>query len=188
MSTLTNTDLQRVLKERVATYPDFPKPGVNFKDIQSILSSPQISREVLLNSYEVILKNNPSLDAIVGFDARGFLFGTSLAIEFDIPFILARKANKLPGELVTVSFEKEYGPDTLSVQKGLIVPGMKVLIHDDLLATGGTALAAVDLVKKEGGIVSGFHFIIELGYLGGREKIEQHGKVLSMVRYETSEE
>jgi adenine phosphoribosyltransferase len=134
------------------------------------------------------MRDREEINAVLGFDARGFLFGFPLALEFRIPFIPVRKKDKLPGELATVSFEKEYGKDTLSIQKKLITPGMKVLIHDDLLATGGTALAAVELVTSLGAAVFGFHFVMELGYLGAREKLEQIAPVISMVNFKTPEE
>lgn len=190
-STFKNlTELEAELKKRIATYNDFPKSGVNFKDIQSILSDSILSRQVLDGSVDLLwqMGGAEEINAVLGFDARGFLFGFPIALEFGIPLILARKQGKLPGEIVTVSFQKEYGTDTLSVQQGLITPGMKVLVHDDLLATGGTALAAVELIRNLKGVVAGFHFIMELGYLGAREKLEPHAPVLSMVNFKTPEE
>lgn len=184
----TMEEMQDFLKRNIATFQDFPVKGVNFKDIQSILKNPELSQAIMELSMDSIENQESLPDAILGFDARGFLFGFSLAGELHVPFFLARKTGKLPGELITVSFEKEYGTDTLSIQKGLIKPGMKVLVHDDLLATGGTARAAVELIEKEGGIVSGFHFIMELEYLSGRKKLKGLGEIISMVKYAHADE
>lgn len=175
-------DLERDLKECIPTYKDFPTPGINFKDIQGLMMNPSITRKTLDLSLRCV-ESRFSPDSILGFDARGFAFGPTMAILLSLPFIMARKKGKLPGELVVANYQKEYGVDTISIQKGLIKPGMKILVHDDLLATGGTARAAVDLIEKEGGIVSGFHFIMELEYLAGRKKLEGLGEIISMAKF-----
>lgn len=181
-------DLGAILKQEIATHEGFPKPGISFKDIQSVLMNPRLTRSVLDASVKAIKEEKILPNAILGFDARGFLFGLPLAMRFGVPLIMARKANKLPGELTTTSFEKEYGTDSLSVQKGLIKPGMHVLVHDDLLATGGTAKAANHLIEEEGGVLCGFHFIMELGYLDGRKELESLAPVVSMVNFATSKD
>lgn len=182
-SSYKTDDFTSLLKEEIKTFHDFPKEGIAFKDLQSILMRPELTQGLLFESMSLFRVNDLQIDAILGFDARGFILGGALSVLLEVPLILARKEGKLPGELVVVSFEKEYGTDTLSIQKGLIKPGMKVLVHDDLLATGGTAGAAVELIQKEGGEVSGFHFLMELDYLSGRRKIEKFGKIISMVNF-----
>ncbi len=184
MSTLQENELQDSIRRYLKTYNDFPKPGVRFKDIQSLLMFPDINRMVIESMHASFKNNNLKPDVILAFDARGFLYGGMYAFLYGIPLIMARKKGKLPGELVTQVFEKEYGQDEISVQKGLIKPDMKVLIHDDLLATGGTSEAAAKIVIDQGGIIEGFHFLIELEYLGGRNILEQfNSQIISTVSF-----
>jgi adenine phosphoribosyltransferase len=162
------------LQNGIARYPDFPKPGILFEDIMPFFSSYDL-HVTLVDALEYkILEafgadNKP--DVIVGLDARGFLMGPTLALRFGAGFVPVRKQGKLPGKIETATYQKEYGADTFALQSDSIKPGQKVLIMDDLIATGGSAAAAETLVKKAQGIVLGYVFIIELAFLKGRDKL-----------------
>lgn len=150
--------------------PDFPKPGINFYDIQSLLKKPQVWDHIVTQLAGEARKSSP--DIILGIESRGFLTGLSVAQELNLPFGMVRKKGKLPGQVVRQDYTLEYGTDTVEVQHGLIEPGMKVLIADDLLATGGTMRATGDLVRKIGGEIALGLCIIELNELGGRGKLD----------------
>ncbi|KAJ9609075.1 adenine phosphoribosyltransferase [Cladophialophora chaetospira] len=173
-STETLPELRNRLKAGLRTYPDFPKKGILFEDILPLFSSPSLHKD-LIRAYELQIiesfgrENLP--DVIVGLDARGFLFGPTLALLFGAGFVPVRKAGKLPGKLETAEFQKEYGTDTFAMQTDAIQPGQKVLVVDDLIATGGSAAAAGTLVQKCGGKLLGYIFIIELTFLKGRDKL-----------------
>ncbi|WP_306351068.1 adenine phosphoribosyltransferase [Flavobacterium sp. '19STA2R22 D10 B1'] len=151
---------------------DFPKPGVGFKDITPLLNDPKARRECL----ELLTSTlqDKKIDKVVGVESRGFFFGTLLAQELNAGFVPVRKPNKLPYETISASYELEYGSDTLEIHIDAIQKGDKVLIHDDVLATGGTAKAVCELVERLGGEVVQCNFLIELSFLNGREKIKQH--------------
>ena len=157
------------LKKHIRNIPDFPKVGIQFKDIESITENPGAFSYVTgqfsdaLNSYDI--------DKIVALDARGFLFGAPLAQQKKLPLVMARKKGKLPGSCVSQAYALEYDDAVIELQKTAISSGDKVLIVDDLLATGGTAKAAIDLVEKLGGSVLLLVFVIELDDLKGREKL-----------------
>lgn len=163
--------------------PDFPKPGILFRDITPILENPKISRgviEAMISQYEGM-----KIDAVAGIESRGFLFGLPLAIELDVPFVTIRKKGKLPAQTVEYSYDLEYGSATIEMHRGVVKPDMNILIHDDLLATGGTALATRELIKQEGGNVAGFSFLIELKSLLGRERLSSTDKpILSVIDYD----
>jgi len=153
--------------------PDFPKAGINFIDILPIFQSPT-TFSALLDVLEHMVKeqfgtNGP--DVLVGLEARGFLFGPSLALRLGASFVPVRKQGKMPGKCLSVSYTKEYGDDVFEIQEGAVKPGQKVLIVDDIIATGGTAIAAAELVEKSQGNLLGFLFMIELSFLKGREKL-----------------
>lgn len=156
--------------EHIDVVPGFPKPGINFYDIQSLLKKPDIWDHVVQKMAEEARKSRP--DIILGIESRGFLTGLSVAQELELPFGMVRKKGKLPGQVVRQDYTLEYGTDTVEVQDRLIEPGMKVLIADDLLATGGTMRATGDLVRKIGGEVALGLCIIELHELGGRQKLD----------------
>lgn len=158
-------------RQAITQTPDFPKPGILFEDIFPIFTSPQ-HHEALIRAYELQIQELGVPDVIVGLDARGFLIGPTLALRAGSKFVPVRKAGKLPGKLETVTYEKEYGADTFAIQTESIKPGDKVLVVDDLIATGGSAAAAGTLVKKCGGHLMGFIFIIELTGLKGRDKLD----------------
>ncbi len=177
------TLLENVLKEVIREVPDFPKPGINFKDITPLFLDPQLCRaivEAFVNHAKRI-----KVDAICGVESRGFLFGPIVAQQLDIPFILIRKKGKLPGKTLSQSYQSEYGEATIEVHEQDLKPKSKILIHDDILATGGTVIAAAELVKKKKCKVVGFSFVAELGFLGGAKKIKKHSKnICSLVNYD----
>ncbi len=168
------------LKSLIRNIPDFPKPGVQFKDIESITEDPAAFSYVVDQFSQAATANK--IDKILVLDARGFLFGAAVGYALKLPIIMARKAGKLGGESVTASYSLEYGEAVIELQKTAIRKGDNVAIVDDLLATGGTAAAAAQLVDKVGGHVQLFTFVIELGELNGRDKIKD-AEILSLVNY-----
>ena len=146
--------------------PDFPKPGIVFKDITPVLRSPQLFREVIQTMAERWRGNG--LDAVAAVDARGFIVGGALAYELGVGFIPVRKSGKLPWEVVSETYELEYGSSAIEMHADAVRPGQSVLVVDDLLATGGTAKAACNLIERCGAKVAGIEFIIELCFLNGR--------------------
>lgn len=177
-------ELEKVIRD----VPDFPKEGILFKDITPLLASPRCTNLVLGMLHGAIEKmpfeNFTKVDAIAGVESRGFLFGMLLANKLGVPFIPIRKAGKLPYHKVSKSYGLEYGEATVEMHSDAVTQGMYVLIHDDLLATAGTACAAADLIKMQGGSVAGFAFIIELEFLNGRKKLEQYSdNNISILKY-----
>ena len=167
------------LKQYLRDITDFPKKGIVFKDISPLLGTPQAFHEVIdsLATYW-----NSRIDGILALDARGFIFGSALAYKLGVPLKLARKKGKLPGNTMRVSYGLEYGADVLEVQEDSFQGGVRVLIVDDLLATGGTAKAACTLVEVLGATVAGCAFVIELSELDGRMKLEGY-EVQSLITY-----
>lgn len=153
----------------IRNIPDFPKPGIQFKDITTLLLNPEAFKYVVDAFAERYADNRP--DVIIGVESRGFIFGSVLAYVMGIPFVLARKPGKLPGETISESFELEYGTDAVEIHVDAIQPGAKVLILDDLLATGGTVAAVVRLVERLEATVMEAAFVVELPPLKGREKV-----------------
>lgn len=172
----TLEECQKLLTSEIKTFPDWPEKGVNFKDVQSILYNPELALITSHYLQELLPKEglNYMFNKILCFDARGFLFGFDLAKSSKTAMILARKPGKLPGEVITQTFQKEYGLDEIQVQKDLIKPGDNVLIHDDLLATGGTAAAAAEIILKCGAEIAGFNFIMDLSFLPGRKVLQKY--------------
>lgn len=161
--------VEQLVKATIRDIPDFPKEGIIFKDITPLLENTYVRTRILNKIISQI--ENLEIDAVIGIEARGFLFGMLIADQLGVPFIPVRKKGKLPLQVVSQDYNLEYGTATIEMHHDAINPGMKVLIHDDLLATGGTAKAAAQLVEKLGGSVSVFQFIIELLELNGREKL-----------------
>lgn len=157
------------LKQYVTTVDDYPKPGVSFKDITTIMDNGEAYKYA--TDQIVDYAKGLDVDIIVGPEARGFIIGCPVAYALQIGFAPVRKPGKLPRETISVFYDLEYGQDELTIHKDAIKPGQRVLIVDDLLATGGTVGATVELVEKLGGIVAGCAFLIELTYLNGREKL-----------------
>ena len=162
-------ELEKEIFSAVREVPDFPKEGILFKDINPIFQDSALCLRII--KHLATYYKDKGLDAIVGVESRGFFFGFPLALELGIPFIPIRKKGKLPGEVLEERYDLEYGSAAIEVQRGALKNGDKVLVHDDVLATGGTALAAAHLVRKSGAVVEGFNFIIMLGFLGGDEKL-----------------
>ncbi len=174
--------IQEKIDQAVREVPDFPKKGIMFKDITPILEDPVLSEEVV--DEFVQHAKEMSIGAIAGIESRGFLFGFPLAMKLGVPFILIRKKGKLPYETVSYKYDLEYGSAEIEMHVDTVKEGMNVLIHDDLLATGGTAIAAAELIKMQGGSVAGFSFLVELGFLNGNEKLLNYSKnTLSLIKY-----
>lgn len=162
------------LRAALRQFPDFPSPGILFEDILPIFIDPTL-HEALIRSLELhVLQsgNGQKPDVIVGLEARGFLIGPSLALRLGASFVPVRKQGKLPGPCETQAYDKEYGQDFFQMQSGSIKPGQKVVIVDDIIATGGSAAAAGELVQKMGGSLLGYVFILELEFLKGRDKLQ----------------
>lgn len=169
-------DLKRLIRE----VPDFPKPGVLFYDITTLLKDKTGFKKVIDTLTEGVRTCQP--DVVLGIEARGFIFAPALAYHLGAGFVPVRKPKKLPAETERVSYELEYGMDTLEIHKDAIQPGMRVVIADDLLATGGTSLATVRLTEKLGGKVCGISFVVELVDLKGRERLSGYN-VVSLLQY-----
>lgn len=158
------------LDKAIRTIPDFPKAGINFKDITPVLMDHQLCKRI---TEDICSKfDNSGIDCIVGVESRGFLFGLLLAQHFKVPFVTVRKKGKLPYKTISYKYDLEYGSAEIEMHVDAISKGQNVLIHDDLLATGGTAKAAAELVKQSGGNVAGFAFLVELSDLGGKKVLE----------------
>ena len=168
------------LKKLIREVPDFPKPGINFYDITTVLKDKNGFRTIIDRLTEKIAPLKP--DYVLGIEARGFIFAPALAYHLGAGFVPIRKPNKLPAATERISYELEYGMDTLEIHKDAIKPGSIVVIADDLLATGGTALAASRLAEKLGGNVAALAFVIELEFLNGRSRFENR-KVISLLQY-----
>lgn len=169
------------LKKLIREVSDYPRPGVLFYDITTLLKDREGLRAVidgLRDHYKGV-----GVDVVLGIEARGFIFAPTLAYALGAGFIPVRKPNKLPAERAQVSYELEYGADTLEIHRDAVPPGTRVLIVDDLLATGGTAKAAAQLVEELGGVVMGVAVVIELTFLGGRKKLEGYD-VFSLLQYD----
>jgi adenine phosphoribosyltransferase len=168
------------LKTRVRDVPDFPKPGVVFKDIMPLLADAEALRDAVDRIAEWAEPRKP--DIVLGAEARGYITGGALACRLGCGFVPARKPGKLPWRTVAAKYALEYGFDQLEVHADAIRSGQRVLVHDDVLATGGTAKATVELVEQLGGIVVGVPFIIELAFLNGRERLGGYD-VYSLIEY-----
>lgn len=170
------------LRKLIREVPDFPKPGINFYDITTLLKDPAGLKGTIDALEEQIEAKD--IDTVIGVESRGFIFATPLAYRLGAGFVPVRKPKKLPAEIVSVSYDLEYGQDTLEMHKDAVGEGHRVLIVDDLLATGGTARAVVDLVEGLGGTVAGLLFVVELNFLGGRDKFNGYD-VRSLIKYDS---
>ncbi len=168
------------LKQYIADVPDFPQPGILFRDITPLLGSPEALGAALRELEDRARETRP--DVIAGIESRGFLFGMPLAERLGTGFVPIRKPGKLPRETLRESYSLEYGENTIEMHRDAVRPGQRVLVVDDLLATGGTAAAAANLVRRAGGEVAGWLFLVELAALGGRERLAG-APVLSVVVY-----
>ena len=168
-----------VLREHIRDVPDFPKKGIIFKDITPLLKDPKtllLTSSLLLEPFK-----NEHVDIVAGIESRGFIFGTRLATDLNAGFVPVRKPNKLPAQKITAEYELEYGKDQLEMHRDAIKKGDRVIIHDDLMATGGSARAAAELIRELGGKVIGYSFILELGFLKGRSRLEHGITVHSLI-------
>jgi adenine phosphoribosyltransferase len=170
------------LKKHIREVPEFPKPGILFYDITTLLQNPLALRKTV--DMFVWFFSEKQIHKVVGIESRGFMFGPIVAYDLNAGFVPVRKPGKLPAEKIRETYELEYGSDTLEMHRDAIEPGENVLIVDDLVATGGTALATARMVEQLGGKVAGLGFIIELTFLDGRKKLEEKGYgVQALIRY-----
>lgn len=169
------------LKSLIREVPDFPKPGILFYDITTLLKD----RRGFARLIDALTENyiNYNVELVLGIEARGFIFGPALAYRLNAGFVPVRKPKKLPAEVLQWKYDLEYGQDTLEIHKDAIEPGQRILICDDLLATGGTAKAAADMATKLGGCICGMGFVVELDGLKGRDKLKDY-EVFSLLHYE----
>ena len=170
------------LKSLIREVPDFPKPGINFYDITTLLKHPEGFRRVI-DALSAEFKGQ-QVDTVIGIEARGFIFAPAMAYQLGAGFVPARKPGKLPSECATVSYDLEYGQDALQMHRDAVGEGHRVVIADDLLATGGTASAVVRLVEELGGHVVGLAFVVELEFLPGRDKLQGYD-VRSLIKYQS---
>jgi adenine phosphoribosyltransferase len=175
---VTNCDS---LKQLIREVPDFPKPGILFYDVTTLLKDKLGFARLIDALTERFL--NKDIDLILGIEARGFIFGPALAYRLNAGFIPVRKPKKLPAETVRVTYDLEYGQDTLEMHKDAIQPGQRIIIVDDLLATGGTAQATAKLAKSLGADICGLGFVVELDFLKGRDKLKEYD-VVSLLHYD----
>ena len=171
------------LKQHIRTVPNFPENGIMFRDVTTLFNNSEAFQE-MINQFEALWFSE-KIDAIAGVDARGFIVGGALAYKLKLPFVAIRKAGKLPCETISEDYDLEYGTATLELHKDAVPPGSLVLVIDDLIATGGTAVASVNLIREIGSIVAGCSFIIELPELGGTNKLASMGvTVKSLMAFE----
>jgi adenine phosphoribosyltransferase len=168
------------LQAKIRDVPDFPEPGIVFKDIMPLLADPAALRETVDLLAEWIEPRKP--DVILGAEARGFILGAAIAYKLGCGFVAARRPGKLPWETVSATYALEYGENSLELHADAIADGQRVLVHDDVLATGGTACAICNLAEQLGGVVVGTAFVIELAFLEGRKQLEQYD-VFSLITY-----
>ena len=176
-----NHQLIQELEETIQNIPDFPKPGIQFKDITPIFLKPDLYKDVIKDLAEF---SRGKIDAVCGIESRGYLFGIAIAVALDVPFVLIRKKGKLPPPFVGQKYDLEYGSAEIEMRTGQIQAGQRILIHDDLLATGGTTEAAAHLVQKQGAIVSQFSFLIGLKDLQGEDRLKKfNAEVHQILQY-----
>lgn len=168
------------LGDRIRDVPDFPTEGILFKDLMPLIADPEYFAETIRRLAEWARPREP--DLILGAEARGFIFGGALAYELGSGFITARKPGKLPRETVEATYDLEYGQDRLQIHRDAVPRGARVVVLDDVLATGGTARAKIELVEALGGVVAGVLFVIELTFLNGRDRLEGY-EVHSLIQY-----
>lgn len=165
---------EQKVKDAIRDIPDFPKEGIVFKDITPILQKPQLCAEIVEDIKEKVKDLN--IQGVAGIESRGFLIGVPLAIALNVPFILIRKKGKLPYETVSYKYDLEYGSAEIEMHTDAVVKGQNILLHDDLLATGGSASAAAELIQMQGANVAAINFLVELSFLKGRTMIDKYSK------------
>jgi adenine phosphoribosyltransferase len=164
--------LEQKIQSALIDVHDFPKPGIVYKDITPIFQNPALSNEIL--DELVAIYQHAQIEAVAGLESRGFIFAMPLAMRLGIPFVMIRKKGKLPRTCHSVSYALEYGHSAIEMHTDALMPGQKVLIHDDVLATGGTAAAAAELVRMAGAEVTGFSFLVELAFLKGESNLNKY--------------
>ena len=171
------------LKSRIRTIPDYPKPGIQFRDITTLLQDPFGFRKLVDDLVQPFAGKR--IDAVAAIEARGFIIGGAVAHQLSTGFIPVRKKGKLPWRTIGLDYELEYGTDRIEIHRDAVTEGQTVLVVDDLIATGGTALATVDLLRQAGAEIVGCSFVVELPDLGGRKRLEKEGvSVLTLVEFE----
>ncbi|MBX7052185.1 MAG: adenine phosphoribosyltransferase [Flavobacteriales bacterium] len=174
--------LSQKIKNTIIDVHDFPKPGIVYKDITPIFQSAELSNEILDTLAEHYRGKN--IEGVAGLESRGFLFGMPLAMRLGVPFIMMRKKNKLPRERYSVNYSLEYGQNVIEMHTDAVKPGQRILIHDDVLATGGTARAAANLIHQANGVVAGFSFLVELSFLKGEQTLSEFtDEILTFARF-----
>lgn len=173
--------MQQIVKSKVRDIPDFPKPGIVFKDITTVIKDAEAFKSAI-DFFTEKLKNK-KVDYIAAIESRGFIFGAPVAYNLNAGLIIIRKPGKLPAETVSVTYDLEYGSDTIHIHKDAIEPGKTVVLIDDLLATGGTAGAACKLIEKVGGKIEAIAFMIDLTFLDGKSKLPKDIEIISMLEY-----
>lgn len=170
-----------IIRNAIRLVPDFPKQGILFKDITPLLHDPKIGK-LIVDEFARRFEQ-AQIDAIAGIESRGFLFGYALALKMGVPFVPIRKSGKLPWKTVGIDYDLEYGTARIEMHEDAIEAGMNVMIHDDLLATGGTAAAAAQLVRSQNANIAAFSFVVELDFLKGREVLKQYSEnIVSLLR------
>lgn len=178
---MASAELIHKLNNTIENIPDFPIEGIQFKDISTIFLNHELYKEVI---DDLVRFSKGKIDAVCGIESRGYLFGIAIAVALEVPFILIRKAGKLPPPVIAESYDLEYGSAIIETREGQIQPGQRILIHDDLLATGGTTEAAAKLVEKQGATVSQFSFLIGLKGLNGEGRLKKfNAEVYHILEY-----
>ncbi len=178
---MASKDLIAKLENTIQNISDFPKPGIQFKDITPIFLDPKLYEDVI---EDLANFSRGKIDAVCGIESRGYLFGIAIAVALEVPFILIRKKGKLPPPFISEKYDLEYGSEEIEMRTGHIKAGQRILIHDDLLATGGTTEAAAKLVQKQGAEVAQFSFLIALADLKGEEKLKKfEAEVYSVLQF-----
>ncbi|NNF13254.1 MAG: adenine phosphoribosyltransferase [Gemmatimonadetes bacterium] len=175
--------MSRDIASFIRTVPDYPKPGILFRDVTGLLEDPlglRMAVDLIVHRYLI-----SALDVVAGIEARGFIFGSAIAYELGLGFVPIRKAGKLPGDVISVEYDLEYGSDTLEMHTAAIRPGARVLLLDDLIATGGTAVAAIELIERVEGRVTDAAFVVDLPDLGGADRLRARGcSVFALCEFE----
>ncbi|MCJ8154769.1 adenine phosphoribosyltransferase [Chryseobacterium sp. SSA4.19] len=178
---MASQELINRLEEKIENISDFPVPGIQFKDISPIFLDPKLYEDVIA---DLVSFSKGKVDAVCGIESRGYLFGIAIAVALEVPFILIRKAGKLPPPVISEKYDLEYGSAVIETRRGQIRPGQRILVHDDLLATGGTTEAAAKLVEKQGATVAQFSFLIGLKDLNGEERLKRfNAEVYHILEY-----
>ncbi len=174
--------IEQQIRNVIRDVPDFPKKGIIFKDITPILQNTKLSKNIIEHLKTTLSHLN--IEGVAGIESRGFLFGVPLAIALGVPFIMIRKKGKLPYKTTSVTYDLEYGTAEIEMHNDAVTSGQRILIHDDLLATGGSASAAAKLIEKQNGTVVGINFLIELTFLDGRNRIAEYtNNISSLISY-----